>query len=273
VTPGAYGFQLDGVPDAGDLLVDAPEHWPRLTLVRGRGRGRPEVEEVTPVDARLWLASGAYAELDRAASRALVDVPDGTTDGALVHPYLAPVVLIMSRWLGREGMHGGGIVVGDGVWAVLGHKTAGKSTTLAWMARSGIGVVSDDVLIIDNGTVLAGPRSIDLRGEAAQQLEAGEPMGRVGARSRWRLPLAPVPTELPLRGWVTLEWGDEVAVEPLHGAQRLASLLPHRGVFLVPQDSGALLRLSALPHYRLTRPRKWALLGDATERLMHALAG
>jgi hypothetical protein len=270
---GAYGFRLDGVPGAGDLLVEAPANWPQLTLVRGRGRGRPDIEEVTADHARLWLASGAYAELDRAASRALVDVPVGTTDGALVHPYLAPVVLIMSRWLGREGMHGGGIVAGGGVWAVLGHKTAGKSTTLAWMARSGLGVVSDDVLIIDNGTVLAGPRSIDLRAEAAQQLEAGEPMGRVGARSRWRLRLAPVPAELPLRGWVTLEWGDAVAVEPLQGAQRLAALLPHRGVFLAPQDADLLLRLSALPHLRLIRPRKWELLGDATERLVDAIAG
>ena len=41
----------------------------------------------------------------------------------------------MSRWLGREGFHGGGIVAGGGVWAVLGHKTAGKSTMLAYLAR------------------------------------------------------------------------------------------------------------------------------------------
>ena len=52
----------------------------------------------------------------------------------IVHPYLAPVALIMARWLGREGMHGGGVVADGGVWAVLGHKTAGKSTTLASMA-------------------------------------------------------------------------------------------------------------------------------------------
>ena len=132
----------------------------------------------------------------------------------------------MSRWLGREGFHGGGIVVDGGVWAVLGDKTAGKSTTLAWLARAGVGVVSDDVLIVDGETVLAGPRSIDLREEAAERLGTGELIGRVGARDRWRVTLAPIAAELPLRGWITLEWGEAVAVEPIRGAERLRALLP-----------------------------------------------
>ena len=107
-----------------------------------------------------------------------------------MHPYLAPVALVMARWLGREGFHGGGIVAGGGVWGVLGDKTAGKSTTLAWLAREGVGVVSDDVLVIDGGTALAGPRSVDLREEAAERLGVGEPMGRVGQRERWRFSAA-----------------------------------------------------------------------------------
>jgi hypothetical protein len=271
--PGAYGFALAGVPAAEALLVDAPERWPELTLVREDGTGRPETEEVTADHARLWLAGGAHADIDRAAGRALVAVPPGTTDGALVHPYLAPVALIMSRWLGREGMHGGGVVAGGGVWAVLGHKTAGKSTMLAWLASSGVPVFSDDVLVIDDGIVLAGPRSIDLRREAARRLGAGEPLGRVGARSRWRLPLGPVPAELPLKGWITLEWGDEIAIRELRGAERLAALLPHRGVRLAPTEPGALLRLSTLPHLQLVRPRRWGSLPDVTERLVDAIAG
>src|SRR4051812_24651657 len=178
VDAGAYGFRLQGVPEARALLVDAPAAWPRLTLVRESGGRRPAVEEVTRDHARLWLADGAFAELDRVASRALVRVPRETTDGALVHPYLAPVALIMARWLGREGMHGGAIVAGGGVWAVLGHKTGGKSTMLAWMALAGLEVFSDDVLVIDAGTALAGPRSVDLRDEAARRLGVGEPLGR-----------------------------------------------------------------------------------------------
>ena len=74
-----------------------------------------------------------------------------------MHPYLAPIALIMARWLGREGMHGGGIVAGDGVWAVSADKTGGKSTTLAWMALAGMGVMSDDILVIDAGQRARGP--------------------------------------------------------------------------------------------------------------------
>jgi hypothetical protein len=272
-TSGAYGFRLYGVPDAVELLVDAPATWPRLAIERGIDGTRPRQEEVTHDHARVWLAGGGFATLDREPARARVHVPEQTSDGALVHPFLAPVVLIMSRWLGRETMHGGGVIVDGGVWAVLAHKTGGKSTVLATLALAGLGVATDDVLVIDDGTVFAGPRTIDLRDEAAARLGVGEPLGRVGARDRWRLPLEPVPVELPLRGWISLEWGDEVGIEFLRGADRLAALIPHRGVRLAPTAPDALLRLSALPHVRFTRPRRWDALRDATGRLVDAIAG
>ena len=270
---GAYGFRLEGLDGAGGLLLDAPETWPLLSIVRTAEGNRPSAESVTADHARLWLSGGAWAELDRAAGRADIRVPDGASDGAVVHPYLAPVALVMSRWLGREGFHGGGILVDGGVWAVLGDKTAGKSTTLARMAQRGVPIVSDDVLVIDGSTVFAGPRSIDLRAGAAERFGAGEPLGHVGARERWRLALPPVPPESPLRGWITLEWGDTVAVEPVRGAARLTALLPHRGVRLVASDPGALVRLAALPHLRLIRPRSWDSLDAATDRLLEAIAG
>jgi hypothetical protein len=270
---GAYGFRLEGVPDAGELLVDAPEGWPRLTIVRGAGDARPQTEEVTTDHARVWLAGGGFALVDREGARAVVHLPEPASDGALVHPFLAPVVLVMSRWLGRETMHGGGVVGDGGVWAVLAHKAGGKSTMLATLARAGLGIATDDVLVIDEGTVLAGPRSIDLREEAAARLGVGEPLGRVGARERWRLALDPVPVELPLRGWISLEWGDEIGVEFLRGAERLAAMIPHRGIRLAPTAPEALLQLSALPHIRFTRPRKWDALGDATARLVETIAG
>src|SRR4051794_32271557 len=103
---GAYGFRLEGVPEAGHLLIDAPDAWPRLSLVRGEPGERPATEEVTADNARIWLVDGSFAELDRESSRAVLRVPPHITDGALVHPYLAPVALLMARWLGREGMHG-----------------------------------------------------------------------------------------------------------------------------------------------------------------------
>jgi hypothetical protein len=270
---GAYGFRIDGVAGAADLLVEAPATWPRLTIERASGGTRPRTEQVTRDHARVWLTGGGFATVDRAEASARLHVPEETSDGALVHPFLAPVVLVMSRWLGRETMHGGGVVLDGGVWAIVAHKTGGKSTVLATLALAGHGVASDDVLVIDDGTVLVGPRSIDLRDEAATRLEVGEPLGRVGARERWRLPLAPVPPELPLRGWISLEWGDEIGVEFLRGADRLAALIPHRGVRLAPTAPGALLQLSGLPHIRFTRPRRWDVLPDATARLVSAITG
>ena len=68
--PGAFVFRLEGMPDNGPLLVDAPANWPELTVVREAGCGRPETEELTADHARLWLASGRAPEVDRAASRA-----------------------------------------------------------------------------------------------------------------------------------------------------------------------------------------------------------
>ncbi len=234
--------------------------------------GRPAREQVTADRAEVWLPGGGWATVHRERAMAELAIPDDITDGALVHPYLAPVALVMARWLGREGFHGGGMVAGDGVWGVLGDKTAGKSTTLAWLAREGVGVVSDDVLVIDGPNALAGPRSVDLREGAARHLGVGDPMGRVGQRERWRFVLPPVAPELPLRGWITLEWGDEVAVEPIRGAGRLPALLPHRGVRLSPLDPSVLVRFSSLPHLRFIRPRDWDALPGAAERLLGAIA-
>ena len=139
-----------------------------------------------------------------------------------MHPYLAPVALSCRAGSGARASTAAVSSVDGGVWAVLGDKTAGKSTTLAWLARAGVGVVSDDVLIVDGETVLAGPRSIDLREEAARAPRhrradrAASARATAGAsRSR------PSRAELPLRGWITLEWGEAVAVEPIRGAERL----------------------------------------------------
>ena len=233
---GVYGFVLAGLSHAGSLLVDAPDDWPTLRLERLADGQRPKAEHLGRDRATVWLAGDGFAELDRSSVSARIRVPDDATDGAIVHPFLAPVALVMGWWLGRDTFHGGGIVADGGVWGVLGDKTSGKSTLLASFALGGVEIVSDDVLIIDGDAVLAGPRSIDLRGDAAAQLGVGEPLGQVGARERWRLALPPVAPRLPLRGWITLRWGDEPAIERVQGRARLAELLPHQGVRIGARD-------------------------------------
>src|SRR5690349_19729483 len=95
---GAYGFRFSGLARARHLLVDAPGTWPEVAVRRETSGTRPVHEHVNEHDARLWLAGGAWVELRREPGRAEVRVPEGTSDQALVHPYLAPVALVMARW-------------------------------------------------------------------------------------------------------------------------------------------------------------------------------
>jgi hypothetical protein len=269
---GAYGFRLAGLDDAARLLVPAPPGWPPLEVAVAPEQPGPPCDRFGPDRAELQLAGGGWVGIDREPGRAVYHVPHPIEAGALVHPYLAPVVLIASRWRGRESFHAGAFVAGGGVWALLGDKEAGKSTTLAWLAAQGHPLVCDDALILDRETAFAGPRTIDLRAQSAQRLGIGEPLGTVGVRERWRVPLDAVPAELPFRGWVSLEWADEPAVEPLRGAARLPALIPHRGVRIEPPRPAALVEYAALPHLVLRRPRDWASLRDGAERLLDAIA-
>jgi hypothetical protein len=269
---GAYGFRLEGLDGARSLLVPAPPVWPLLRISVAEDVPGPPFDRVGPERAELKLATGGWVGIDRAPGRAVFHLATRVDDAALVHPYLAPVALIAARWLGRESFHSGAFVVDGGVWALLGDKEAGKSTALAWLAAHGHPVVCDDALVLDAFTALAGPRSIDLRAESAQRLGVGEPLGTVGMRERWRVLLDPVPAELPFRGWVSLGWGDVVAVEPLRGAARLPALIPHRGVRIEPPRPAALIEYAALPHLVLRRPRGWESVGEGVERLLEAIA-
>ncbi len=176
-----------------------------------------------------------------------------------------------AHWLGRESFHAGGFAAGGGVWGVLGDKGAGKSSMLASLARAGIPVVSDDVLVLDGRTALAGPRSIDLRSDAAARLGAGEPLGAIGDRERWRVPLEPISPELPLRGWVVLGWDERTIIRRPQGSERLNSLLPHRGARLYPPKPEGLIDLSSLPLIELRRARRWDSADDALDRLLDAV--
>jgi hypothetical protein len=270
---GCYGFRLEGVAGARDLLVDAPPQWPALELRHSPLAGEaPDVDRIGPDRAELVLHRG-WVELDRPDGRVTFRTADRPRDGDLVHPYLAPAAAVAARWTGRDSFHAGAVVVGGGAWAVVGDKENGKSTTLAWLALHGHAVLSDDLLIVDGDAALAGPRCIDLREEAAARLGVGEPLGTVGIRERWRLALDAVPARVPLCGFVTLAWDRDVALEPLRGAERLLALLPGRTVRLVPTRPAEMVDLSSLPVWRLRRPRRWDALPETAGRLLDALGG
>jgi hypothetical protein len=270
---GAYGFRLEGVERAHRLLVQAPLDWPTLTLHVRLGFDEGGPDRVGPDHARLRVHDG-QVEIDRRRGDALFTLRRRPSPDAIVHPHLAPAAAIAGRWLGRESFHAGAVVLGDGAWAILGEKGSGKSSLLAWLALAGHAVVCDDLLVFDEQfRALAGPRSIDLRTNAARGMGIGEPLGVIGTRERYRVAVGAVPSEVPLRGFIRLAWGDVPTVTPVPPAWRPAALAAQRTVRLAPRDPGMLVELSALPMVELRRPREWGRAGDAADRLLCALAG
>jgi hypothetical protein len=268
---GCYGFALAGVAGAERLLIDAPPSWPELELRHAvPGPGAPDQDSVGPQRAELTL-HGGWVTIEREPARVTFRLPAAPPARDLVHPYLAPAAAVAARWAGRESFHAGAVVVAGGAWVVLGDKESGKSTALAHLALGGHAVVSDDLLVVDGDHVLAGPRCIDLREASAGHLGAGEPLGVVGVRERWRLALGPVAPRTPLRGWITLAWDDEVGVDTLRGAERMLALLPYRSVQLEPGVPQDLVDFGALPVLRLRRPRRWDALDDGASALLAAI--
>jgi hypothetical protein len=265
---GAYGIRLHGVEAAGDLLVPVEPEAPAYTLATELGRAAPAPERVDEDGARLRLRSGGEIVVERDARRVLFRVPHPVRADELVHPYLAPAAAVIGRWAGRESVHAGAFAVGEHVWGVVGTREAGKSSTLAWLAREGVEILSDDMVILDGATPLTGPRSIDLRADAADRLGVGEAIGMTGARERWRVRLGPAPGGRPLSGWVFLAWGARVELRRLPASERIPRIAAERGLRLPPVRPEALLELAALPTWELSRPRGWDSLPASVERLM-----
>lgn len=189
----------------------------------------------------------------------------------LVHPYLAPVATIANHWFERTTFHGGAFVHGQGAWAVLGGRGAGKSSLLGWCTLHGLGVVTDDALALQGMSVFAGPRCVDLRPQSARRFGIGRNLGLVRDRERWRVELGPIDASLPLAGWVALDWGESVGVSALPRDRLLQMLMEQRGVNL-PVDPVTMLDLLGRPAVCLTRPQRWEALDAAHEALMAALA-
>ena len=196
-------------------------------------------------------------------------------DADLLHPYLAPAAALRWRWLGREVLHAGAFVSRAGAVLMLGDKEAGKSTTLAWLAEArSVPVLSDDLAVLREGRVLAGPRALDLRptvaadsGDLAAVLAHGE---WVRHRQRLRVPLTPAPADVVVVGLVSLEWGPSVEVVPVPFAERLARIGAQRSYPGLDGDPVALLDLAAVPMVCLRRPRAPSSLpaaGRVLERL------
>ncbi|CCH18817.1 Protein of unknown function [Micromonospora lupini str. Lupac 08] len=265
----AYGLRVHGLDEVADLppADDAAPGWP---AVRIRQCDTPPPPPV-PLDDRRGtriLADGRTLAVDREHGTATFYGPPLTPD-VLAHPYLAPVATTVNRWAGRETFHSGAFVLAGRAWAVLGPRTAGKSSLLAALAARDVPVLTDDILVTDGVDAFAGPRCVDLR-----QPVPGVtlPSRRVRAGDRLRVGLPPIAPRVPLGGWLFLRWGAVVTLTRLPQTVLLARLAGLRSFGELPSDPVALLSIAALPGWDLTRPRDWAALDDTHRLVAEAIA-
>ncbi|MEU8288653.1 hypothetical protein AB0C01_30395 [Micromonospora sp. NPDC048905] len=267
-TPGraVYGLLVHGVDEASELppADGATLGWPAVRVCQVDA---PPPAPVPLNDARgtRILADGRTLSVDRLRGTATFYGPPLAPD-VLAHPYLAPVATTVSRWAGRETFHSGAFVLAGRAWAVLGPRTAGKSSLLAALAARGLPILTDDILVVDGVDAFAGPRCVDLRQPVPG---VGLPTRPVRAGTLLRVGLPPIAPRVRLGGWLFPRWGAALTLTRLSGAALLARLAGQRSFGQLPSDPAALLSLAALPAWELTRPRDWAALDD-THRLLAA---
>ena len=269
---GAWGVRFPGLAGAGVTLNEAPVDWPAVA-VEVRVRADPEhVVEWGPDRARHPLRGGHQIEIRREPLEVDLVLVRPTAAECVVAPHLTSAASTIALWSGRPAIHGGAFLHEGGAWVLLGDKEQGKSSTLGWLATSGVPIVTDDLVVCDRGDVLAGPRCVDLRADPARHLNAGRDLGVVGTRERWRIDVPPCPPRSPLRGWIILEWGAEIAVERLSPIERMSYLAHHRAI-AVPWDPVALLDLAARPAFVWRRPKGWDTAEGSIARLLAEIAG
>jgi hypothetical protein len=224
-------------------------------------------------DATLSLMDRGVWRLNRAGLEGTLTTPHPLDADQLAHPGLAGAAVVLAHWLGHEVFHAGGFVAHGGAWAVMGPKEAGKTTLLAHLHLMGFEIVADDQLVVDTArnVVMAAPRALDVRPEAADRLFPNARRVRMGERAR--VDLAMVSPEIPLRGWIRLETGDHLAITKVPPRDRPRMLSSSRTLVRnLPPDPGALVRMAALPFYTFTRPLRWEDASNTTLRLLDGIA-
>jgi hypothetical protein len=272
--PGAYGLHLPALRDAGDLLVQAPAQWTEWQIVLAEGSGSPE-EFVEDSRARIRSAPSGWVDLDRSRRTSTLHLPRAPDPAEIAQPFLGSTAVVAAYWMGLQSFHAGAFVAHGRAWAILGTKGAGKSSLLAALSLRGLAILADDVLVVDERLQgLAGPRCIDLRHETSEALGVGETLGVVGTRERWRMGLKPVEPEVPLGGWIHLEWG-EPEIQRVPAQERVQELFANLALRAQSHDPivlSRLMELFALPMLRVRRARDLGRIDETAERLRDHLA-
>lgn len=267
---GCYGLALSGpsVDLAGQLLGPPRPEWPHVDVEWVAPLADPpELGHFSADEAVLPLLSGGHAVFERHPRRVRFHKPRPADGHELAHPCLSAVGLVFARWEGRIALHAGAVLFDGVAWGVLGAREAGKSTTLASLARAGHTILSDDLLVLEDGHAFRGPRSVDLRPEAAARMDDADRLVRVRQGERRRMVLPPAPATAPFGGFLVLGVGDAVSVTPVPAAERLGALSEHLTLRQAGLPGAGVLDLVGLPMWRVERSRAWTDLPVLLDRL------
>jgi hypothetical protein len=210
-------------------------------------------------------------EVSRRPAAIVLELDEAASPDALVHPLLTAPISILARWRGDLTFHAGAFLAGGRAWAVMGGRESGKSTTLAALAERGHSLLGDDLLVLDEGEVRAGPACVDLRPDVARRVPGARYVGEVGGRHRHRLAARPGPARATLGGVFLMEWSEQRAleVERLSPTAALEALCAQEYIGLMgPVDPEKILDLLELPIWRVTRPADWALAEEVVDRIL-----
>jgi hypothetical protein len=271
----AYGIRVRGLGDLPGLALRGAEDWPAVRFTRElTDDALPAESEVRDGGATI-VNPVATLLVDRAGAAVRVRSSRPVPEADLVHPCLWPVGAVFARWRGAETLHAGAFAQGGdgGAWAVMADSRGGKTSFLAMLALAGAEVLTDDLLVVERGECLAGPRSLDLRPEVVERLALGDRItASVRSTSRERLLLGSCDGRWPIAGFVELAWGETVAVQRLAPAAGLAALARHRRVQGLGAEFAQLLELVERPILRLSRPVGWHSADEAVQRLLEAIS-
>ena len=264
---GAFGLRIRGIGCEFLSVVPAEAKWPEVSISREVTTPTEQPEQIGRWTANVALLYGDRAVMRRDVRTATLLTSGAADDGTLLHPFLTAAAVIFAWWDGRHAFHGGAFVdSASRAWCLLGDRASGKSSTLACISIAGLRILSDDLAVIEGGDVVAGPRCIDLRQDAAAMLGVTNQAFPVRAGERLRLGLAPVPAAAPLHGWLFLSWGDRISLRRLGPGEWLERLARHRST--ASAQSPSLLELARPQAWELRRPRTPDSLEPAVERLL-----
>jgi hypothetical protein len=270
---GAYGLALLGLEDQRQALAPAAAEWPQLRVCVEPGEPTEHEPSIDHAHAVYGDPTGGYAVIDRISATIKFVSPRSLASDELVHPRLGMAAAVYAHWLGRDAFHAGAFVERGMAWALVGEGNSGKSSLLAALAGVGAPVLTDDTLVVEEGLCLSGPRCLDLRVDVPGVLGLSNHVVSVRRGLRRRLPLDQPPGPIPLAGWVFLEWGDELTLNPVPPTERLGRIARQRGWHRRGAgDPQRLLELAALPAWELRRPMDWSKIGETVRLLLAAVS-